>query len=61
MQQLTTEGRGVVEGLAQRHGFSPDAVSHMLFAVLAGNGSMAQFDHAEFAGSGQWMQGGMIM
>jgi len=33
----------------------------MLFAVLAGNGSMAQFDHAEFAGSGQWMQGGMIM
>jgi hypothetical protein len=36
MQQLTTEGRKVVEGLAQRHGFSPDAVSHMLFAVLAG-------------------------
>ena len=61
MQQLTTEGRGVVEGLAQRPGFSPDAVSHMLFAVLAGNGSMAQFDHPEFAGSGQWMQGGMIM
>jgi hypothetical protein len=22
---------------------------------------MAQFDHPEFAGSGQWMQGGMIM
>jgi hypothetical protein len=61
MQQLTTEGRKVVEGFAQRHGFSPDAVSHMLFAVLAGNGTMAQFDHPEFAGSGQWMRGGMIM
>jgi hypothetical protein len=33
----------------------------MLFAVLHGNGSMAQFDHPEFAGSGQWMQGGMLM
>ena len=61
MQQLTPEGRRVVEGLAQRHGFSPDAVTQMFFAVLAGNGTMAQFDHPEFAGSGQWMQGGMIM
>jgi hypothetical protein len=22
---------------------------------------MAQFNHPEFAGSGQWMQGGMLM
>jgi hypothetical protein len=33
----------------------------MFMAVLNGNGSMAQFSHGEFAGSGQWMQGGMIM
>ena len=33
----------------------------MMFAVLNGNGSMAQFNHPEFAGSGQWMQGGMMM
>ena len=33
----------------------------MLFAVLNGNGGMAQFSHSEFAGSGQWMSGGMIM
>jgi hypothetical protein len=33
----------------------------MLFAVLNGNGSMARFNHSEFAGSGQWMKGGMIM
>jgi hypothetical protein len=61
MQQLTPEGLQVVNDLAQRHGFSPDAVTHMMFAVLNGNGTMAQFNHPEFAGSGQWMQGGMIM
>jgi hypothetical protein len=33
----------------------------MLDSVLNGNGSMAQFNHPEFGGSGQWMQGGMIM
>jgi len=61
MQQLTQEGRQIVNDLSQRYGFSPDAVTHMLFAVLNGNGSMAQFSHPEFAGSGQWMQGGMLM
>jgi Short C-terminal domain len=61
MQQLTPEGQRVVNDLAQRHGFSSDAVTHMLFAVLNGNGTMAQFNHPEFAGSGQWMQGGMLM
>ena len=30
-------------------------------AVLNGNGTMAQFNHPEFAGSGQWMRGGMMM
>ncbi|MGH8499531.1 MAG: SHOCT domain-containing protein [Methylococcales bacterium] len=61
MQQLTSEGQRIVAEVAQRHGFSQDAVSHMLFAVLNGNGSMAQFNHYEFGGSGQWMQGGMLM
>ena len=61
MQQLTPEGQQLVTELAQRHGFSTDAVTHMLFAVLNGNGTMAQFNHPEFAGAGQWMQGGMLM
>lgn len=61
MQQLTPQGQRVVSDLAERHGFTADAVTHMLFAVLEGNGSMAQFNHPEFAGSGQWMQGGMLM
>jgi hypothetical protein len=61
MKQLTAEGQSIVRELSARHGFSADAVTHMLFAVLNGNGSMAQFQHPEFAGSGQWMRGGMIM
>jgi hypothetical protein len=51
----------MVDALAARHGVSPDAVTHMLFAVLNGQGSMAQFSHPEFGGSGQWMRGGMTM
>ncbi len=58
---MTPEGDRIVNDLAQRYGFSPDAVTHMMFAVLNGNGSMAQFSHPEFAGSGQWMRGGMLM
>ena len=61
MQELTSEGQQIVNDLAQRHGFSTDAVTQMLLAVLNGNGSMAQFSHYEFGGSGQWMRGGMIM
>ncbi len=61
MQNLTSQGQNIVNNLSQRYGFSPDAVTHMLFAVLNGNGSMAQFSHPEFGGSGQWMRGGMLM
>jgi hypothetical protein len=51
----------VIQDVAQRHGFSFDAVACMLDSVINGNGSMAQFSHPEFGGSGQWMQGGMTM
>ncbi len=61
MRQLSPQGQQVVNDLSQRHGFSQDAVANMMFAVLNGNGSMAQFSHPEFGGSGQWMRGGMMM
>lgn len=61
MQSLTPKAQTIVTDLSQRYGFSVDAVTHMLYAVLNGNGSMAQFSHPEFAGSGQWMRGGMLM
>ncbi len=61
MPKLSSEGLRAVADIAQRTGFSPDAVTSMLFAVIAGNGGMAQFSHPEFGGSGQWMSGGAIM
>jgi len=58
---LSPSGIQLVQNLSQRHGVSTDAVTHMLTAVQNGNGSMAQFSHPEFSGSGQWMSGGMTM
>ena len=60
-QPLTPEGERIAGDLAQRYGFTIDAVTQMMHAVLHGNGSMAQFSHPEFGGSGQWMRGGMLM
>ncbi len=61
MANLSSEGFQLVQQLAQRHQLSTDAVTHMLLAVHNGNGTMAQFNHSEFGGSGQWMRGGMTM
>ena len=61
MRQLSPAGQQIIQDMSQRHGFSGDAVMSMLDAVINGNGSMAQFSHQEFSGSGQWMRGGMIM
>jgi hypothetical protein len=61
MRNLSPAGEQAVADLAQRHGFSTDAVATMLYAVSNSGGSMAQFSHPEFGGSGQWMRGGMTM
>ncbi len=61
MSALTEEGRSIVADLANRHGFSGEAVTAMLHAVSAGHGTQAQFSHPEFGGMGQWSAGGMIM
>lgn len=61
MHPLTPEGQGIVDDLARRHGFSRDAILHMLCALRQGNGSMAMFSHPEFGGPGQWMYGGTPM
>ncbi len=47
--------------LAERHGVSLEAVRHLLRALEAGQGQMAQFDHPDLGGFGQWSAGGMIM
>ena len=61
MKPLSSTGHQIVSEMAQRHGFSTDAVISMLESVIRGNGNMAQFNHPEFSGSGQWMSGGMTM
>lgn len=61
MQQLSAQGQQFIQDLAQRYSVSNDAVITMLYAVMNGNGTMAQFSHPELGGSGQWMQGGMTM
>ena len=61
MPELTPSGQNIVNDLATRHGFSTEAVTQMLIAVIHGNGGMAQFSHPEFGGSGQWIRGGMSM
>lgn len=61
MRQLSSAGQQIIHDIAQRHGFSDDGVLSMLQSVINGNGSMAQFCHPDFSGSGQWMRGGMTM
>ena len=61
MRQLTSEGQQKVTELAQRYGVSTNAVMTLLHALVNGNGTMAQFDHRELGGRGQWMRGGMVM
>jgi len=61
MRELSASGAKAIAEIAERHGFGVEATRHMLDAVIAGNGSMAQFSHREFSGAGQWMRGGMTM
>jgi hypothetical protein len=61
LQQLTREGRERIDELAQRYAVSADAVMALLQALVNSNGTMAQFNHPELGGGGQWMLGGMTM
>ena len=61
LPQLTEQGLHTINDLAQRYGVSADAVMALLPALLNSNGTMAQFDHRDLGGAGQWMRGGMTM
>lgn len=61
MRNLTSEGQAKIAEIAQRYGASTDGVLTMLDALQRGGGTMAQFSHPDFGGSGQWMRGGMTM
>jgi hypothetical protein len=47
--------------LVQRYGVSAEAVVTLLQALLHGHETMAQFDHPDLGGRGQWIPGGMVM
>ncbi len=59
--EFSEHGQQLVSRLSSRTGFSPEAVRQLLIALQKGNGTMAQFSHPEFGGSGQWVRGGMVM
>ena len=54
MQELTPEGQRLIEEIAQRHRVSADSALTLLRALVAGHGGMAQFNHPELGGMGQW-------
>jgi hypothetical protein len=51
----------IIDELAQKYGVSSEAVKTLSQAIIAGNRTMAQFNHPELGGHGQWMRGGMTM
>jgi hypothetical protein len=61
MRALTPQGEKIIKAIAERHAVSVDAVQVMLDAVMRGGGTMAQFNHPELGGGGQWLRGGMTM
>jgi Short C-terminal domain len=61
LQQLTDQGRQKIDEIARRYSVSTDAVMTLLQALVNSDGTMAQFNHWELGGGGQWMRGGMTM
>jgi hypothetical protein len=61
MADLTPEGQRIVDDAARRYFMSSGAVQAVLEALVASGGGMAQFNHPDLGGMGQWSSGGMIM
>lgn len=50
-----------IADIAQHHGFSPEVGRVIAEALRRGGGRMAQFNHPDLGGMGQWVAGGMLM
>ena len=59
MYEPTPELRQALATAAQQFGVSLDAARAVFDALAAGGGRMAQFNHPDLGGMGQWSQGGM--
>ena len=55
------EFEDAVADLASRHEVSTEAVRMLFEAMVASEGSQAQFNHPDLGGMGQWSRGGMLM
>ncbi|MCB8838193.1 SHOCT domain-containing protein [Aurantimonas sp. VKM B-3413] len=60
-RQSSTDDAAEIGRISAATGFSEDAVRQMAEAIRFGNGTMAQFNHPELGGFGQWSHGGMLM
>jgi hypothetical protein len=58
---LSGEARRAVAEIAERHGFKPETGEAMAEAMMRSGGGMAQFNHPDLGGMGQWSRGGMMM
>jgi len=61
MPDPAAEAQQMLMAVAERHGVSLEAARIVLRALAAGGGTMAQFNHPELGGAGQWSRGGMVM
>jgi hypothetical protein len=61
MQPLTPRADEQLRQIAERYGVSSEAAQSLLDSLQRGGGTMAQFNHPEVGGYGQWMRGGMTM
>ena len=61
MSQLNSQWQQKLTELTQKYQLSEHAIMVLLQALIKGNGKMAQFNHPELGGVGQWLPGGMTM
>jgi hypothetical protein len=61
MNLAKNDERQALNEIAERNDVSLSAVEHLLQAMTSGHGTLAQFNHPELGGMGQWSKGGMLM
>ena len=61
MNVATNDERQALNEIAERNDVSLSAVEHLLQAMKSGHGTLAQFNHPELGGMGQWSKGGLLM
>ena len=59
MSQLNSQWQQKLAELTQKYQLSEPAIMVLLQALIKGNGKMAQFNHPELGGVGQWLPGGI--